>query len=94
MLAAGGDRLRMLALQLIERQRSKLIELREDLFDGRRGVGIDAKLFAFVLFIFVRLLLVHANCCRCQRQRDEDRRRANFGAFWRHFAEASRPFLI
>jgi len=84
----------MLALQLSERERSQLIELRGDLFDGRRGVEIDAKLFAFVLFVFVRLFLVRANCDRCQRRRDEDRDRANFVALWRSFAEAIAPFLI
>jgi len=84
----------MLALQLIERERSQLIELRGDLFDGRRGVGIDAKLFAFVLFVFVPLFLVRANCDRCQHRRNEDRDRANLSALWRRFAEAIAPFLI
>ena len=94
LLTAGGDRLRMLALQLIEREWPQLIELREDLFDGWRGVGIDAKLLPFVPFVFVRLFLVRANRDRRQRRRNEDRDRANFSALWCRFAEAIGPFLI
>ena len=57
---------------MVEVQRPKPIELGKNIFDGRRGVGIDAKLFAFVLFVFVRRFLVRANCDRCHLAFDGD----------------------